>query len=94
VTNLLQKVLETLLDIDFGYLEVAEEVEREWYLEDLEIAIDALEELGYPSKEGEQAIRYFITDPAMSRTYLYGPTDIGDGRGLIEKLKEGLGALS
>lgn len=93
MTNPLQKVLDTLIDIDFGYLEEAGEIEREWYLEDLEIAIDALAELGYPSKEGEQAIRYFTTDPALSRTYLYGPTDIGDSAGLIEKLKAELGAL-
>lgn len=83
-----QKILETLLNIDFGYLEQAGEVEREWYLEDLEIAVDALAELGFDSKEGREAIRYFTTDPALSRTYLYGPSDIGDGSGLIEKVKK------
>jgi len=85
--------VEQLQSIDFGRVEAGDAQDREAYILPLEEAVHYLTnvELEYP--ESELAIRHFITDPARSRTYVYGPTDTGDGRGLLEKLKSLLAHL-
>ncbi len=60
---------------------------QEDLLQELEAVADDMQDAGFDIVEALAAIRYFITDPERSRSYLYGPTDIRDGRGLIEKLK-------
>ena len=87
--NDLRTVIEALQDIDFGYAEAAPDEMREQLLRQLEDVVDTLElefELFFP--EADAAIRYFLTDTSLARTYIYGPTDIGDGVGLLDKLIE------
>jgi len=84
----LQRALDDLRAIDFGYLDSVDEDEMETALVWLEDTLDRLEDLDIWFPEGDLAIRYFLTDPERSRQYLYGPTDIQDGIGLIEKLQE------
>lgn len=84
----LQHIIEDLQEVDFGHAEVASPLRQEVYLQNLERLIDELEQdhdLWFP--EADQIIRYFSTNMPRSRMYMYGPTDIGDGRGLLEKLK-------
>ncbi len=87
IRDLLLDCIQDLEAIDFGYLETATEEEQELALTFLETIIDDLERqyLWYP--EGDLAIRFFLTDPVRARQYLYGPTDVQDGIGLLDKLK-------
>lgn len=84
----IETMIEDLQAIDFGYLEAAADEEREVALTYLEAIADELEELDLWFPQTDLAIRFFLTDPERARTYLYGPTDVRDGLGLIEKLKE------
>ena len=86
--------LDTLKGIDFAFAEQADEVTRKWMIEDLERAVDIISAVWRPCPLGEKAIEHFLTDPARSRVYLYGPTDIGSGVGLIAQLDVYLGAQS
>ena len=81
-------MIEDLQAIDFGYLDTVDDEEREAALTFIEAIADELEELDLWFPEADLAIQFFLTDPERARTYLYGPTDVRDGRGLIDKLKE------
>jgi len=85
----LHDVIERLRDIDFGYVEGADDAERERVLRELESVVDDLElvlELDFP--EADAAIQHLLTAPELARTYVYGPTDLGDGTGLLDQLIE------
>lgn len=85
----LNTLIEDLQGIDFGYAEAADDDDREQLLRRLEDIVDTLElELGLRFPEADAAIQYLSTEPALARTYVYGPTDMGDGRGLLDKLIE------
>ncbi|KKN66693.1 hypothetical protein LCGC14_0468790 [marine sediment metagenome] len=83
----IEQIIDDLQAIDYGYLGAAEPEEHEVGLTFLEAIADELEELDLWFPETDLAIQYFLTDPQRSRTYLYGPTDVQDGVGLIELLK-------
>jgi len=87
-SNMFHDLLERLLDIDLGFISAQDDDVREAYLEDLEDIVDILNENGIDTREGDLAIRYFLTDPKQAQIYLNGPTDIGDGTGLIEQVKQ------
>lgn len=87
IRDLLLDCVEDLEAIDFGYLEIAPAEEQKVALTFLETIIDDLERQDIWFPEGDLAIRFFLTDPDRARQYLYGPTDIQDGLGLIDKLK-------
>jgi len=82
----IETMIADLQAIDFGYLETAGD--REVALTFLETIADELDELDLWFPQTDLAIRFFLTDPERARTYLYGPTDVRDGMGLIEKLKQ------
>jgi hypothetical protein len=84
----LLNTIESLQNIDYGYVQSGTDQEREDELEYLEATLDQLQAFGISSPEGDLAVRFFLTDPERSRSYLYGPTDLRDGKGLIDKLKE------
>ncbi len=73
--------------IDFGLVDQMDDVTREATLRRLERIVDYAADLGIDTQAGDLAIRYFLTDPQKSRTYLYGPTDIQDGVGFVEQLR-------
>jgi len=77
---------ERLEAIDYGLATLDAELQED-LLQELEAVERDMHEAGFNTVEVRSAIRYFMTDPERSRSYLYGPTDIGDGRGIIEKLK-------
>ncbi len=81
-------ILERLRGIDLGFISAQDDDVREAYLEDLEDIVNILNENGIDTREGDLAIRYFFTDPEQAQIYLQGPTDIGDGVGLIEQVKQ------
>lgn len=87
MNEIIQQAIQDLQALDYGFLAEADDQETEALLAYLEQTLDNLAEEGFWFPEGDLAIRYFLTDPEKSRSYLYGPTDIGDGIGLIEKLK-------
>ena len=82
------EAVEALQAIDFGHVEAMDPEQRNQQLPDLEYIVDDLASVGLVFPEADAAIRFFVTEPALSRTYVYGPTDIQDGRGLLEQLKE------
>lgn len=86
VRELLQTALQRLEALDFGHIETLDATAKEAALQELEHTIDALSVV-MPTQEGNLAIRYFLTDPQRSRSYLWGPTDVSNGVGLIEKIR-------
>lgn len=85
--NMFRDLLERLEGIDLGFISAQDNDVREAYLEDLEDIVNILNESGIDTREGDLAIQYFLTDPERAQLYLDGPTDIGDGMGLIEQVK-------
>jgi hypothetical protein len=73
--------------IDYGVLDTLDDACFDATLAELEDIVDTLGEHGIDVHEGDLAIRYFMTDLEKSRAYLYGPTDTGNGVGLIEKVR-------
>jgi len=81
-------LLKRLEEIDLGFISAQDDDVRDAYLEDLEDIVDILNEQGIDTREGDLAIYHFLTDPEQAQIYLKGPTDIGDGIGLIEQVKQ------
>jgi len=84
----IRRLIEDLEAIDFGYLEIATDDEREATLTYIETIVDEMNDLGLDWPEADLTVRFFLIDPERSRQYLYGPTDVHDGAGLIDKLKD------
>lgn len=79
--------IEWLQSIDYG-LAASSADNAEGVLLELEAVVDSIEEEGIVLPELSAAVRYFLTDPERSRSYLYGPTDVGAGIGAIDQLKD------
>lgn len=88
--DLLRDSIQRLQRIDYGHASNLDEV-AEGYLLELEDVTDTLARAGVEMQELDEAIRYFLTDPEKSRSYLYGPTDREQGLGAIDILIEALG---
>lgn len=86
VRELLDTILQRLEALDYGHIETLDDAGKEVALQELEHTIDALSVVTL-TQEGNLAIRYFLTDPQRSRSYLWGPTDVSNGIGLIEKIR-------
>ena len=80
-----------LESVDYGRAQL-NDTSAETELQKIEQVADEMAAVGFASPYAEQtinqAIRYFLTDPQLSRSYLYGPTDIGDGVGLLDRLEQ------
>ena len=87
--DLLRDSIQRLQHIDYGHATNLDEV-AEGYLLELEDVTDTLARAGVALPELDEAIRYFLTDPELSRSYLYGPTDRKQGLGAIDILIEAL----
>lgn len=81
----IRNALDLLETLNLGFLEGGGDRENE--LQILELATDTLKDVGVYLLELTLAIQYFLTDLPKARTYLYGPTDVEDGIGAIEKIK-------
>lgn len=86
VRDLLRTALQRLEALDYGHVETLDDAGKEAALQRLERTVDAIAEV-MPVPEGNLAIRYFLTDPERSKRYLWGPTDVSNGVGLIEKIR-------
>ncbi len=78
---------EWLQGLDYGLGAEDPDIAEGLLLELEAVADNLAEETGLVLPELTLAIRYFLTEPERSRSYLYGPTDIRSGTGAIEQLK-------
>lgn len=87
--ELIRDWIQRLESIDYGAAELSPERKEELY-QQLESVADEMLMHGFSTQHVDKAIQFFSTDPELSRSYLYGPSDIGSGKGLVDILKAAL----
>ena len=85
-TEIIEELILALQDIDYGHANSSPELQEEYLLQ-LEDIANVLTSMGQETREIDLAIRYFMTDQEKSRTYIYGPSDVGNGLGVLENLR-------